>query len=102
MLRFSLIIVGLGGFVAPDNTQSLPYLSLSHSLTHTHTHTHTHTTRWDSYGPVVGPSQRPPPDNTQHSQETDIHVPAGFEPAISASERPALDTAAIGIPIICN
>ena len=40
-------------------------------------------------------------DNTQHSQETDIHVArAEFEPAIPASERPqthALDRAATGI-----
>ena len=45
-------------------------------------------------------SQRPLPDNTQHSQETDIHAPAGFEPAIPASERPqteALASAANGI-----
>ena len=28
------------------------------------------------------------PNNTQQSQETDIHAPAGFEPAIPASERP--------------
>jgi hypothetical protein len=39
-------------------------------------------------------------NNTQHSQETDTHAPAGFEPAIPASERPqthALDSAATGI-----
>jgi len=46
------------------------------------------------------------PDNTQHSQETDIHAPVGFEPTIPASERPqthALDRAATGtgIHIIC-
>jgi len=40
------------------------------------------------------------PDNTQHSQETDIHVPAGFEPAVPASERPqthALNRTVTGI-----
>jgi hypothetical protein len=30
------------------------------------------------------PSQRPLPDNTQHSQQTNIHAPVGFKPAISA------------------
>ena len=38
------------------------------------------------------------PDNTQHSQDTYIHSPAGFEPAIPSSECPhthALDNAAI-------
>jgi len=36
-------------------------------------------------------------DDTQHSQETNIHGPAGFEPTIPAGERPqthALDSAA--------
>jgi hypothetical protein len=49
---------------------------------------------------VIGPTQIPLPDNTQNSQDTDIHAPAGLEPAILASERPhthALDRAATGI-----
>jgi len=53
----------------------------------------------DSSGRVISPSQRPLPHNTQHSQETDTHVPVGFEPTIPASERPqtyALDRAATG------
>jgi len=36
---------------------------------------------------------------TQHSQQTDIHAPVGFEPTILAGERPptyALDRAATG------
>jgi len=37
---------------------------------------------------MIDPSQRPQPDNTQHLHDTDIHAPAGFEPAVSASERP--------------
>ena len=44
-------------------------------------------------------SQRPLTDKTQHSQHTDIHAPVGFEPTISAGERPqtyALDRAATG------
>jgi len=31
--------------------------------------------RWDSSGGVVGLSQKPVPDNTQHSQETDVIAP---------------------------
>jgi hypothetical protein len=45
------------------------------------------------------PTQRPLPDYTQHSQQTDIHAPTGFEPTIPASEQPqthALDRAAPG------
>jgi len=51
----------------------------------------------------IGPSQIPLPDNKHHSLETYIHAPAGFEPAVPASERPethALDCAATGIGII--
>jgi hypothetical protein len=49
---------------------------------------------------VISSSQRPLPDNTQHSQETDIHAPVGFKPTILVSERPkthALDRTATGI-----
>jgi len=43
-----------------------------------------------------GPTQRPLPDNTQNSQETEMYAPAGSEPAISASERPHTQQA------VCN
>ena len=36
-------------------------------------HTTTHRSRQDSPGRVISPSHRPLPDNTQHSQQTDIH-----------------------------
>jgi hypothetical protein len=52
---------------------------------------------------MISPSQRPLPDNTQLSQETGIHVPAGFEPPILASERPQthnLVRAATGMGIL--
>ena len=68
--------------------------------THTHIHTHTHTPcrthldeglvrRTDIYL-----------TNTQHSQETENHAPAGFEPAAPACEWPeayVLDRVATGI-----
>jgi len=37
-------------------------------------HTTTHHSRWDSSRRVISSSQRPLPDNTQHSRQTDIHV----------------------------
>ena len=37
---------------------------------------------WTSDQPVAKASL---PDNTQHSKQTDIHAPAGFEPAIPAN-----------------
>jgi len=41
-------------------------------------HTAMHHSRWDSPGQVISSSQKPLPDNTQHSQQTDIHVPGGI------------------------
>ena len=52
---------------------------------------------------MISSSQRPLPDNTQQSQETDIHAPAGFEPTIPGRKWPkthALDRAATGIGLI--
>jgi hypothetical protein len=34
--------------------------------------------RQDSPGRVIGPSQRPLPNNTQHSNDADIHGPGGI------------------------
>ena len=55
---------------------------------------------WDSSGRVISPTQRLLLDSKQHSQQTDIHAPTGFEPTIPACERPqthALDRAATAI-----
>jgi hypothetical protein len=41
-------------------------------------HTTTHDIRYDSSGRVISSSQRPLPDNTQHSQQTDIHATGGI------------------------
>ena len=60
----------------------------------------THHTRQDPSARLISPSQRPLPDNTQQSQETDILAPAVFETTILAGELPqtcALDHAATGI-----
>ena len=61
-------------------------------------HTQTHHTRQDSSRRVISPQQRPLLDNTILRQTS--MPPAGFEPAITASERPrthALYHAATGI-----
>jgi hypothetical protein len=47
-----------------------------------------------------GPSQKPLPDNTQHSQETDIRAPGGIpgrNPSRPAVADPLLDRSATGI-----
>ena len=41
-------------------------------------HTTTHHSRQDSPGRVISSSQRPPPDNTQHSQRTNIQATSGI------------------------
>jgi hypothetical protein len=50
--------------------------------------------------PLGRVTQRPIPNNIQHSQVTPIHDPAGFEPKVPTSERPqtqALDHVVPGI-----
>jgi hypothetical protein len=71
---------------------------------HSRTHTHTHSVRflWTSDRPVAETS-----DNTQHSQETDIHAAGGIQTR-SYSKRmatkPALDRVAteIGLRDFCE
>ena len=41
-------------------------------------HTTTRHSRQDSPGRVINPSQRPQPDNTQHSKQTNIHASSGI------------------------
>ena len=53
-------------------------------------HTTTHYSRYDSSGRVISSSQIPLPNNTHthnHNRQTSMH-PVGFEPTISAGERP--------------
>ena len=59
-----------------------PILDVSRS------HTTTRHIRYDSSGRVISSSQRPLPDNTRHSQQTNIHAPGGIRTQISAGERP--------------
>ena len=49
-----------------------PILDVSRS------HTTTQQSRQDSSGRVISSSQRPLPDNTRHSQQTNIHAPGGI------------------------
>ena len=54
-------------------------------------HTTTHHSRQDSPGRVISSSQRPLPDNTQPSQQTNIHAPSGIR-THSFSRRAATDS----------
>jgi len=60
---------------------------MASSLLRLHDHTQTHNNRQESYGRVIGSTQRLIHDNIQHSQKKDIHAPVGFEPVLSATER---------------
>jgi hypothetical protein len=63
------------------------------SLSRLHDHNQTHHTRYDSSGRVNSPTQGPPPENTQHSQEPDTHAPRGIRtsnPTKTASTDPRL------------
>ena len=42
-------------------------------------HTTTYHSRYDSFGRMISSSQRPLPDNTQYSQQTNIHAPGGIQ-----------------------
>jgi len=53
-------------------------------------HTTAHHIRYDSSGRLISPSQRPLLDNTQHSQQTNIHAPGGIRTQ-SLSRREAAD-----------
>ena len=65
-------------------------VSLLSSLCH---HIETHHTWLDSSGRVIRPTQIPLPDNTQHSQETDIYAPGWIrthDPSKRATAYPRL------------
>jgi len=52
-------------------------------------HTQAHHTRKYSSGQVISPTQRPLPDNTQHSKETYIHAPGGIKTRNPSKRAPA-------------
>jgi hypothetical protein len=68
----------------------LPRWAKASALSRIPDHTQTHHSRQDSSGRVIMSSQRPLPDNTQHSQETDIHAPGGIR-TCNPSKRAAAD-----------
>ena len=68
----------------PNASHGLLILEVSRS------HTTTHHNRYDSSGRVISSSQRPLPDNTQHSQQANIHAPGGIR-THDVSRRAAAD-----------
>ena len=70
-----------------------PLWAKSSSMSRIHDRSQTHHTQWDSSGRVISPTQRPPPDNTQHSQHTNIHASGGIRthnPSKEAAADPRL------------
>ena len=87
-----------GGARQPPVGQGLLINKVSRS------HTTTHHTRWETSGRVISSSQRPLPDNIQHSRQTSM-PPVRFEPTISAGERLqtyAWDRAATGTGLLLH
>ena len=74
----------------PNTINGLLTLEVSRS------HTITQHSRQDSSGRGIGPSRRHLPDNTQHSQQTNIHSPSGIRTHNLSSRRPAPQTARAG------
>ena len=58
--------------------RSSPQWAKTSSLSRVHDHTQTPHTRQASPGRGISPMRRPLPDDTEHSQETKIHVPGGI------------------------
>ena len=56
----------------------MSYIYGAHILDDSRSHTTTQHSRQDSSGRVISSSQRPLPDNTRHSQQTNIHAPSGI------------------------
>ena len=54
------------------------YIYIHGALDVSRSRTTTQHSRYDSSGRVISLSQRPLPDNTQHSQQTNIHAPSGI------------------------
>jgi len=54
--------------------QQLPQWAKVSALLMLHDDTQTHHSRLDSSRRVISPTQKPLPDNLQHSQQTDIHT----------------------------
>jgi hypothetical protein len=61
---------------------------LNHEVSRSYTTTHH--SRWDSSGRVISSSHKPLPDNTQQSQQTNIHAPGGVRTQ-DLSRRAAVD-----------
>ena len=96
LLLFISLVLFISVALRSNESHGLLILEVSRS------HTTTHHSRKDSSGRVISSSQRPLPDNTQHSQQTSM-PPVGFEPTISTGERRqtyALDRAATGTGLI--
>ena len=71
----------------PPHVASRPDSGSWTPLTGLHIHTQTHRSRKDSTGRVISPKHRPlPTTHSTHKRQISM-APAGFEPAIPASER---------------
>ena len=77
-----------------------PQWAYASSLMRSRDHSQTHHTQVCS-GRVISPTQTPLPDNTQHSQQKDIHVPSGIsQPASERLQTHTLDGQPLGSALL--
>ena len=86
--RLSYLRVCLFLVRQPPPTPPVGHGLLIHEVSRSHTTTHH--SRQGSSGRVISSSQRPLPDNTQHSQQTNVHAPGGIR-THNLSSRAAAD-----------
>ena len=81
------LLLPVGHLSADSQTSRYEYLTLRLLMSYIYgapildvsrSHTTTKHSRQDSPGRVISSSQRPLPDNTRHSQQTNIHAPGGI------------------------
>ena len=76
-----------------------PRCATASSLSRIHDHTQTLHSRQDSFGRVINSSQRPLSDDTQHSQQTNIHTTGGIR-THNLSRWVAADRTTTGIRLV--
>ena len=87
--------------INPTMAQQPPQWAMASSLSTLHDLSQAHHARWDSSGRVISSKQRPLPDNTQHSQQTNKHSAGGIRTR-NSNKRAAPCCVATTIPAINN
>jgi hypothetical protein len=96
-VQFAIIIICYVTYDRDSYMAGQPQWTRASSLLRPHDYTQTHHIRQDSSELVISRTQRPFPDNTQHSKETDIHAAGEIRTRNPSKRIHALDRAFPGI-----